>query len=152
MVDKHYISVCASRGNHCAVAGKVELGEAMKFLSLPEMAGERKEDCVLIFNGYSDTEGHYSRLENELTKFSTIFIDADNPGSDPNLVNEFKEAMKDYDYWLYETYSSTPERPKFRAIIPMDEVLDWEHNAKVAIFRIFGRFADDHASWFYSPT
>lgn len=149
---KHYISVCAERGNRCSVAGKVELEEAMKFLSTEELAGEDKSNSVLIFNGYKDEAGTYQRHERELDRFSTIFIDVDNPQKNPRLLDEFKEVMANYDYWLYETFSSTPERPKFRVIIPMDEELTWDKNAKVAIFRIFQKFADEKASWFYSPT
>jgi hypothetical protein len=76
---EHFISVCAERGNRCVLAGKVRLDEAMTFLSTEELAGEKKEDCVLIFNGYRDMDSPYSRNESSLDKFSTIFIDCDNP-------------------------------------------------------------------------
>lgn len=149
---EHFISVCAERGNRCAVAGKVKLEEAIEFLSTEKLAGESKEDCVLIFNGYNDAEERYSRCESKLNRFSTVFIDCDNPQSNPNLIEEFKEVLRNYDYYLYETYSSTAERPKFRAIIPLDEELEWTKYAKSAIFNIFSKFADEKASWFYSPT
>lgn len=53
---------------------------------------------------------------------------------------------------LYETASSTPERPKFRAIIPMDDVLTWSPYMKKSVFNEFNEFADERASWFYTPT
>ena len=150
---EHFISVCAERGNRCSIAGKVELGEAMTFLSTEALAGEEKSDCVLIFNGYKNTTNQtYARNERELDLFSTIFIDVDNPNNDPNLLDDFKKAMANYDYWIYETYSSTKDRPKFRAIIPMDAEMEWNRNMKIAIFRTFQKFADEKASWFYSPT
>lgn len=149
---KHYISVCAERGASCPVAGRVELGEAMGLLSTEELAVDDKTNSILLFNGYKNTDERYARLERELDRFSTIFLDVDNKQSDPRLLDEFKGVMGDYDYWLYETYSSTPERPKFRVIIPMDAELKWDRNAKAAIFRLFQKFADDKASWFFSPT
>lgn len=149
---KHYISVCAEPGNRCQEAGKVELEEAMRFLSTPDLAGVEKSDCVLVFNGYSGTKERYLRNEGELDRFSTIFIDCDNPESDPDAMAKFEDAMQGYDYWLYETFSSTPESPKFRAIIPMDEELEWSKYAKSAVFHTFSKFADPKASWFYSPT
>lgn len=60
--------------------------------------------------------------------------------------------MDGWDYFLYETASSTVERPKFRAIVPMDGILKWDKVAKAAIFHKFASFADPKASWFYAPT
>lgn len=149
---KHYISVCAERGINCPVAGKVELEEAMNLLSTENLAVDDKENSILLFNGYKDTDEHYERKEIQLDRFSTIFLDVDNKQKNPRLLDEFKEVMVNYDYWLYETFSSTPERPKFRVIIPMDAELKWDKNAKTAIFRMFQKFADEKASWFFSPT
>lgn len=149
---KHYISVCAERGSSAKTAGRVELDEAMSLLSTDKLAVSDKESSILMFNGYKNTDERYARLERELDRFSTIFLDVDNKQKDPKLLDEFKDVMKNYDYWLYETFSSTPERPKFRVIIPIDEELNWNKNAKIAIFRIFQKFADEKASWFFSPT
>ena len=149
---KHYISVCAERGINCPVAGKVELEEAMNLLSTEKLAVDDKENSILLFNGYKNTDERYARLERELDRFSTIFLDIDNNQKDPKLLDEFKDVMKNYDYWLYETFSSTPDRPKFRVIIPIDKEMNWDGDAKAAIFHTFSRFADERASWFFSPT
>lgn len=87
-----------------------------------------------------------------MDRFSTIMIDCDNPEADIDIMEKFKARMSNWDYMLYETASSTPERPKFRAIIPMDDVLSWSKYVKKAVFNLFSEFADPRASWFYAPT
>ena len=76
----NYVSVCVERGSLCRVAGKVELSEAMGVLCREDVAGEQKDECVLMFNGYRDDVERYARCESAMTKFSTVFIDCDNPG------------------------------------------------------------------------
>lgn len=147
---KHWISICAD--NHSTTARRIDLFECMCHLQLPQYASETKDDSMLIFQGYKDVNGEYPRREGELELFSTIFIDCDNPQRDPNILERWREAMKNYDYLVYETASSTKERPKFRAVVPMDSVLKWDKNAKAAIFNMFHEFADEKASWFYAPT
>jgi len=53
---------------------------------------------------------------------------------------------------IYETSSSTKERPKFRAIVPLDSEIPWNKYTKNAILQLFSDFADPKASWFFAPT
>lgn len=147
---KHYISVDC--GSTFGEAKKVELVEALTFLCQPQNASPTKENALLMFNGYSSTKDEYHRSESNLDRFSTLMIDCDNDEKNPNIIDEFKQAMKNYDYLLYETFSSTKEQPKFRAIIPLDSELVWSKKAKAAILHTFSKFADEKASWFYAPT
>ena len=147
---KHYISICSS--NFDKRAKKIDLLEAIDCLCLPEYASINKDDSLLIFQGYSSEKDEYAREYAELDEFSSIFIDCDNDGEDPDIIEKWKEDMKDWDYLLYETHSSTKDRPKFRAIVPMDGILKWDRYAKAAIFEKFKKYADKRASWFYAPT
>lgn len=147
---KHYISICADK--EATEAKKIDLFEWSVLATLPEFAQKDKLDSMLVFNGYNDELPEYPRKESMLNKFSSIFIDCDNPLCDRDIIAKWKEKMDGYDYMIYETASSKPERPKFRAIIPLDGELEWNKEAKKAIFNIFKDFADDKASWFFSPT
>ena len=147
---KHYISICADK--EATEAKKVDLFEWIDLASLPQYAQKDKLDSMLVFNGYNEALWEYPRREAMLDKSSSIFIDCDNPECDPDIMERWKEKMDGYDYMIYETASSTPERPKFRAIVPLDGELDWNKQAKVAIFNLFTEFADEKASWFFSPT
>lgn len=150
MNDKHYISICAH--NEATEAQKIDLFEWSVLTTLPQYAAESKNDSMMIYAGYNETKDIYPRLESSVDRFSTILIDCDNPSSDPHIIEKFKERMSEWDYMLYETASSTPERPKFRAIVPMDDVLAWSSYMKKAVFSEFNEFADERASWFYTPT
>ena len=153
---KHYISICGA--NDSKYAEKIDLFEWSVFTTLPVYAAEKKDDSMLVFNGYNSDLAEYPRKESEVNRFSSIFIDCDNgkdkdPSTwDKDIIEKFKEAMQNYQYMIYETASSTKERPKFRAIIPLDGIMAWSKDAKQAIFQLFKRFADEKASWFYAPT
>lgn len=146
---KHYISVGTdAKSNDCA---RISLEEALRFLLVPENASEEKGGW-LFHPAYNESEQNYKRWESQMDKFSTIMIDCDNKTKDPDIINKWYEAMGGYDFIIYETYSSTKELPKFRAIIPMDEELQWSKNAKIAIFNTFTQFTDDKATWYFAPT
>lgn len=146
---KHYISVGTdAKSNECA---KVALDEALRFLLVPENASEEKGGW-LFHPAYNENEDNYKRWESQMDRFSTIMIDCDNKNKDPDIINKWYEAMGGYDFIIYETHSSTKEMPKFRAIIPMDEELQWSKNAKSVIFNTFHQFTDDKATWYFAPT
>ena len=147
---KHYISICADK--EATEAKRIDLFDWSLLATLPEFAAKDKLDSMLVFNGYNSDLTEYPRRELFLNKFSSVFIDCDNETSDPDIVSKWKKEMEGYDYMIYETASSTPERPKFRAIVPLDGELDWDKYAKAAIFQIFSSFADEKASWFFTPT
>lgn len=150
---KHYISICCERGTKCDKAVKVELCEALSALTKAENTREAKHDNFLLFPAYSSTATEYPRLEASVDRFSVIVLDCDNDKNHPdaNIIDRWKEQMEGYDYLLYETASSTPECPKFRIILPLDEELEWSKNAKKAVFHRFRQLADFKASWFFSP-
>ena len=147
---KHYISICADK--EATEAKKIDLFEWSVLATQSKYAASDKLDSMLVFNGYNSQLDEYPRRESELDNFSSIFIDCDNPTSDANIIEKFKTVMQNYDYMIYETASSTRERPKFRAIIPLDGELVWDKYAKQAIFQLFSKFADEKASWFFAPT
>lgn len=152
-MNKHYISICGDK--FAKDAKKIDLFEWSVLVTLPQYAQANKEDSMLVFNGYSDCSeegGLYPRRESCLTSASSVFIDCDNPNSDPHIIDKWREAMKDYEWMIYETASSTKERPKFRAIVPLDSDIPWNKYTKNAIIRLFSDFADPKASWFFAPT
>ena len=125
----HYISICTSRGAKSDKARRVDLFKAFNLLTIPKNSSPTKDNSVLIFNGNQDSESIYHRRENELTNFSTVFLDCDNPNKDKDIIEKFQEEYKAFDYYLYETFSSTVDCPKFRVIIPLDDVLTSPKNA-----------------------
>lgn len=150
---KHYISICPYK--FATEAKKIDLFDWSTLATLPQYARARKEDSMLVFNGYSDVAGDdesYPRLESCLTVASSVFIDCDNPESDPHILDKWRASMKDYDWMIYETASSTAERPKFRAIVPLESNIPWNKYTKNAILQLFKDFADPKASWFFAPT
>lgn len=147
---KHYISICSDK--FAKEAKKIDLFEWSVLATLPEYARERKEDSLLVFNGYSSLDDEYPRQESALNSTSSVFIDCDNPNADPHIIDKWRERMKDYDWMIYETASSTKEHPKFRAIVPLDQEIPWNKHVKNAILTLFEEFADPKASWFFAPT
>lgn len=148
---KHYISICCDLNSK--EFKRVELVEAFSWLCRPENTKERKEENFLIHPAYCSTMDTYPRIESVLDWFSVVVLDCDNDKSNPDtkIIAGFKESMDGYDYLIYETASSTPECPKFRAIVPLDGELQWSKYAKTAIFHRFKGIADFRATWFFSP-
>lgn len=148
---EHYISICKEQGTTCNVAVKAPLNECLAYICQPEHSQANKTDNFLLFPAYSHSEKEYPRWESQVDRFSVIVLDCDNHQCDPSIIDKFKERMKVYNYLIYETFSSTRECPKFRAIIPLDDELVWSKSAKKAIFERFKDIADFKASWFFSP-
>lgn len=145
----YYVSVGTNYKSNVFVCWP--LGETLGFLLKPENASVEKGGW-LFHPAYIASDKPYMRLESKLERFSVIMIDCDNKTNDPDIINKWFAAMGCYDFIIYETYSSTKECPKFRAIIPMDEELQWSKNAKTAIIDTFAQFTDKQASWYYAPT
>ena len=149
---EHFISISTKRGIYAPKAKKVVFEKIFPLLCEEKIASEEKQNSILIFNGYSSVLGSYRRLESEINRFSTIFLDVDNTQMNQNIIQEFKQEYRDFEFFLYETFSSTKEHPKFRAIILLDDELNWNKSAKKAIFNLFRKYADEKASWFFTPT
>lgn len=147
---KNYISICSDI--YAKEAYRIDFGEWIELTRSPKYAQLKKEDSLLVFNGYNAEQPKYPRQENALTAISTIFIDCDNPNADPNIIDKWRERMGGFEWMIYETASSTKEHPKFRAIVPLSQELPWNKYVKRAILSIFDEFADPKASWFFAPT
>ena len=80
-----------------------------------------------------------------------MMIDCDNLTYDKDIMRKFADYLTNYEYWTYESASSTPERPKFRAIVPLDAEIEWTQFNKKAIGHLFSMFVDEGASWFEEP-
>lgn len=152
----HYISVCEDSGTKAETAIRVPLYEAVEYF--PALARLNKTDNTLLFGGYFNLPNSYSRLEGQdYMKMNVVLIDCDNGENnkpytwDKDIIQKFKDDMKNYQYVLWETFSSTPERPKFRALIPLDATLDYTKDVKQAVFQVFRDYADSKASWFFAP-
>lgn len=152
----HYISVSEDAGTMGKTALRVPLYDAVEHF--PDIARLNKLDNTLLFGGYFDVPDSYSRLEGqEYMKMNVVFIDCDNGKDgqpltwDKDIIKKFKADMEKYQYVIWETYSSTPERPKFRALIPLDATLNYTKDVKQAVFQMFRDYADPRASWFFAP-
>ena len=152
----HYISVSEDAGTMGKTALRVPLYDAVEHF--PDIARLNKLDNTLLFGGYFDVPDSYSRLEGqEYMKMNVVFIDCDNGKDgqpltwDKDIIKKFKADMEKYQYVIWETYSSTIERPKFRALIPLDATLNYTKDVKQAVFQVFRDYADPRASWFFAP-
>ena len=151
---EHFISVTLESGRFSKTMVKAPLGRVLKEAAFK--APEKKEDCWLISNGYNDKGGKYTRDEHNFEWIDTILLDVDNPQGDPSLLEKFKRDHDQYSYVLWETASSSIERPKFRAILLLDKKMPWINEprkfTKQAIHQAFANWTDANASWFFTPT
>lgn len=159
MIDIHYVSINIESGISSTAMKKAPLGEVLK--EALQKAPESKNDCWLMSNGYKDTNGFYTREEWNFQWIDTILIDCDNgKDEDPStwdvgILDKFKDEFGKYAYFMWETFSSKPERPKFRAIILLDRRIEWVNEpakfTKEAIKQHFAKYTDANASWFFTP-
>ena len=84
-------------------------------------------------------------------KINVLFIDCDNENSDRGILEKFHSDMKEYTYLTWETFSSTEERPKFRALIPLDKTIQYTKDVKKSVAHIFEEYSDQKASWYFAP-
>lgn len=117
---------------------------------------EEKTDAYLISNGYSDKE-ECERKEENFTEINSILLDCDNEQADKDLLKKFNCEYFQLEKVVYQTASSTSEKPKFRVIIPLDEPISLTGNIKMrhikkAVAEIFKKYTDPKASWFFTPT
>lgn len=149
----HYISIDTEQGIKSNTMVKMPLVEALRMTL--KFAPDDKHDCWLISNGYRDGGFKYVRAEHCFDWIDTILIDCDNTEGDPDKIAQFEKDYELYDYLLWETASSTPEHPKFRAIIMLDKKVRWisepEKYTKKAILQLFSKYADQNASWYFTP-
>ena len=149
-----HVACCTEGGRFAKTATTRELGELLASLGDPSEYPS-KENSTLIFGGYSSAPT-YGRRESDLELMDCIMIDCDNNDSDPDIMDTFEQRFSQYEYYLYETASSTEECPRFRALFPMDSTVDLKKhdikNIKKVVYELFSGFADKAASWFYLPT
>ena len=117
---------------------------------------EEKTDAYLISNGYSN-EDTCGRKEENFTEINSILLDCDNEQADKDLLKKFDCEYFQLEKVVYQTASSTSEKPKFRVIIPLDEPISLTGNIKMrhikkAVAKIFEKYTDPKASWFFTPT
>lgn len=159
MIDTHYVSINIEPGKSATAMRKAPLVDVLK--EAIHNAPEEKEDCWMMSNGYKDTTGLYTREEWNFQWIDTVLIDCDN-GSDKDpstwdigILDKFKDEFDKYAYFMWETFSSKPERPKFRAIILLDRRIEWVNEpakfTKDAIKQHFAKWTDNKASWFFTP-
>ena len=151
---EHYVSLTIESGQFSNTMVKAPLGQVLREATYK--APQNKEDCWLISNGYNDRGGKYARAEHNFEWIDTILLDVDNPQGDPSLLDKFKREHAQYNYVLWETASSSVERPKFRVILLLDKKIPWINEqqkfTKNAILQTFSFWTDDKASWHYTPT
>lgn len=144
--------MCDKNGTRCKDASRIPLEQAIGLFGTSGYTSNEKEWNRLIFNGYNNELQNYERKEENITHIDTIFLDVDNPQCDKDILNKFHEEMEKYWHLTYETYSSTNDRPKFRAILLLDKPIKWEKAVKESIFNTFKGYADEKASWFFAPS
>lgn len=164
----HYISINKGKGKTSNEMEKKELTQALRDFMLN--APEAKHDCWLMSHGYSSSANEYHRGEGSFDLLDTILLDFDNELKtvgedgklheevlDPNLMKNFENEFKQYDFIIWESASSTNDWPRFRVLFLLDKTIEFvttpEKFTKRAILSIFSKYKPDtNASWYYTPT
>lgn len=110
-----------------------------------------EKDKLPLVNGWTNTTG--KRDSKAISCLSCLFLDYDSGYS----ISEFMRKYYKFRFYLYTSSSHTPQKNKFRVIIPLEEeitVLDYEDSIKKALPRYFPEcdptaFYLDH--FFYIP-
>lgn len=155
-MNKHNFSIMIEGGRDKIHNGVYSIEDAVSkvWISSNQSLASVKGEGRLMAMGYNTNYPQiYARKEEFFNEMSVIMIDCDNKKTncDPNIIERFNEYMNNYEFWTYESASSTKECPKFRAIIPLDRPLRWSKHTKKAIGHLFSMFVDDGASWFEEP-
>lgn len=155
-MNKHYFSIMIKGGRDKIHNGVYSIEDAIEHVWIPsnELLASVKGEGRLMAMGYNAGAGEmFGRKETLFTHMSVMMIDCDNKktNGDPKVMDMFNEYMNNYEFWTYESASSTSECPRFRALIPLDRPLRWSKHTKKAIGRLFSMFVDDGASWFEEP-
>ena len=150
---EHYFSYMIEGGRAAKKSLRLSIEESFNILWTPEHTKAiEKGTGSLMAMGYDNTkESLDERKEALFTHMSVMMIDCDNLTYDKDIMNKFSDYLMNYEYWTYESASSTPERPKFRAIVPLDAEIEWTQFNKKAIGHLFSMFVDEGASWFEEP-
>ena len=150
---EHYFSYMIEGGRAAKKSLRLSIEESFNILWTPEHTKAiEKGTGSLMAMGYDNTkESLDERKEALFTHMSVMMIDCDNLTYDKDIMNKFSDYLTNYEYWTYESASSTPDRPKFRAIVPLDAEIEWTQFNKKAIGHLFSMFVDEGASWFEEP-
>lgn len=152
------LTVATERGTNSKQLEKYSgtVKELTNYLEDVATKTEEKTDAYLISNGYSN-EDVCGRKEENFTEINSILLDCDNEQADKDLLKKFNCEYFQLERVSYQTASSTDEKPKFRVIIPLDEPISLTGNIKMrhikkAVAKIFEKYTDPKASWFFTPT
>lgn len=150
---EHYFSYMIEGGRAAKKSLRLSIEESFNILWTPEHTKAiEKGTGSLMAMGYDKTkESLDERKEALFTHMSVMMIDCDNLTYDKDIMRKFEDYLTNYEYWTYESASSTPDRPKFRAIVPLDAEIEWTQFNKKAIGHLFSMFVDEGASWFEEP-
>ncbi|MCH7421453.1 hypothetical protein [Shewanella sp. MM_2022_3] len=82
--------------------------------------------------------GAYRSTENAIQR-EFFYVDVD----DGATIEEVETALNGYTYLLYTTFSHTPQKPKFRVIMPLETALSYEEwNTRKDSMKQMFKFAD----------
>ena len=152
--ENRWVSIADQRGKFATQAVRVQLFDILQHIvhKNANVLGASKDDSYLLFGGFMRETNQYPRKELEGMVTQTVWIDVDNPQGDKKLLEKFQELYKNLTYIIYHSASSTADRPRFRAIFPLDRAISHNKYTKKAIKGLFRDFADEAATWYYLPT
>lgn len=156
---EHYFSYMKKPGRDSKQSVRLSIEEAFNVLWTPQnTTASEKGNGSLMAMGYDNTREFLDdRKEHLFTHMSLMMIDCDNgekdkPSTwDKDIITKFNTYLGNYEFWTYESASSTQDRPKFRGIVPLDREVEWTKFNKKAIGHLFSMFVDEGASWFEEP-
>lgn len=91
-----------------------------------------------------DCEG-YHRTKDAVVSRAVLALDADYP---PESLPDTVELTTDWAAFIHTTYSSTPDTPRYRMLLPLDRAVDPQEYGMIAdvVMRQLGWDAFDHTS------
>lgn len=157
-MNQHFISIMQTPGYAGTDPVRISLEDAIHKLWADEknLKSEKGKGRLMSMGYHSDRTELGSRRESEFNSLDCIMIDCDgvqdeDGNVDKDAIEHFCKFAESYDFVLWQTSTSTAEKPKFRVLIPLTRTVKWTNYTKKAIARLFCKWTDPKASWHEEP-
>ncbi|MBU0439053.1 primase alpha helix C-terminal domain-containing protein [Staphylococcus succinus] len=96
-----------------------------RLLNRPTVSSEKYSKGLAVYGDMADMNGvkKHRNDKNVLYK-SAITIDYDDLSGDFDFIDNLEAKAGEFAWILYSTYNHTPDKPRYRVVIPLSEDLD----------------------------
>ncbi|MGV3042566.1 primase alpha helix C-terminal domain-containing protein [Staphylococcus rostri] len=125
-----------------------------EFLTRPVVSQDKYANKLAIYGDVADSEGIPHRRLKENVMYRQVFsLDYDDIDDMNRFLDNVKNKMKQFAYFIYSTYrhrdthdeNDEALRPRFRLLVPVDDILEPDEYAKYAgaLSRYIGEIIDE---------